>query len=431
MAAIDSAYSYYLSTYASMASSRYDTHKKSQLRAVYNNIVKTNKDAPLYKIKNSGEGKKFAIDIKEHTRSIQNVVAALSDTDGSGENAFYRKIAESSDEESVSAEYVGTDQNVDDSLHFDVKVMQLASPQVNLGTFLSQNKSDIKPGVYSFDLNTEFNSYEFQYSVGDKDTNRDVQNKMIRLINSAGIGLKAELVQNREEETAIRIESKQTGLGDNEQYLFEILPASDSGSTRAMKVLGINQVQQMAQNSTFLLNGTEHNSLSNTFTVNNDFELTLRKPSGKDITAHIGFKTNADAAAENVQSLVNVYNDMIQLSYDYSETQESQKLLRDMVNVTKPYHNELESIGLQVKPDGKIDVDRNLLTDAVTAPDAKDCFSLLNEFKEDLSKTAANASIDPMNYVSKVLIAYKNPVHNFATPYITSIYSGMMLDRFC
>lgn len=431
MAAIDSAYSYYLSTYASMASSRYDTHKKSQLRAVYNNIVKTNKDAPLYKIKNSGEGKKFAIDIKEHTRSIQNVVAALSDTDGSGENAFYRKIAESSDEESVSAEYVGTDQNVDDSLHFDVKVMQLASPQVNLGTFLSQNKSDIKPGVYSFDLNTEFNSYEFQYSVGDKDTNRDVQNKMIRLINSAGIGLKAELVQNREEETAIRIESKQTGLGDNEQYLFEILPASDSGSTRAMKVLGINQVEQMAQNSTFLLNGTEHNSLSNTFTVNNDFELTLRKPSGKDTAAHIGFKTNADAAAENVQSLVNVYNDMIQLSYDYSETQESQKLLRDMVNVTKPYHNELESIGLQVKPDGKIDVDRNLLTDAVTAPDAKDCFSLLTEFKEDLSKTAANASIDPMNYVSKVLIAYKNPVHNFATPYITSIYSGMMLDRFC
>lgn len=70
MAAIDSAYSYYLSTYASMASSRYDTHKKSQLRAVYNNIVKTNKDSPLYKIKNSGEGKRFAIDIKEHTRSI-------------------------------------------------------------------------------------------------------------------------------------------------------------------------------------------------------------------------------------------------------------------------------------------------------------------------------------------------------------------------
>lgn len=431
MAAIDSAYSYYLSTYASMASSRYDTHKKSQLRAVYNNIVKTNKDSPLYKIKNSGESKKFAIDIKEHTRSIQNVVAALSDTDGSGTNSFYRKIAESSDEESVGAEYIGTNQNVDDSMRFDVKVMQLATPQINQGEFLSEDKSDIKPGVYSFDLNTEFNSYEFQYSVSDKDTNRDVQTKMIRLINSAGIGLKAELVKNREEKTAIRIESKQTGLSDDEQYLFEILPSPDPGSMRAMKVLGINNVEKMAQNSAFLLNGTEHTSLSNTFTVNNDFELTLRKPSTKDTAARIGFKTNADAVADNVQSLVNVYNNMIQLSYNYSDAQESNKLLRDMVNVTRPYHNELEAIGLQVKSDGKIDVDRSLLTDAVTAPDSKDCFSLLNEFKDDLNKTATNASIDPMNYVSKVLIAYKNPVHNFATPYITSIYSGMMLDRFC
>ena len=44
LAAIDSAYHYYLSTYGTSKVSRYDTHKKSQLRAVYNQIVKTNKD---------------------------------------------------------------------------------------------------------------------------------------------------------------------------------------------------------------------------------------------------------------------------------------------------------------------------------------------------------------------------------------------------
>lgn len=431
MAAIDSAYSYYLSTYASMASSRYDTHKKSQLRAVYNSIVKTNKDAPLYKIKNNGEVKKFAIDIKEHTRSIQNVIAALSDNSEGGENAFYRKIAQSSDEESVSAEYIGDSQDVDDSIRFDVRVMQLATPQVNQGEYLSENRFDIKPGVYSFDLNTEFSSYEFQYSVGEKDTNQDVQKKLVRLINSAGIGLRAELVENEDEKAAIRIESKQTGLGKDQQYLFEILPAPDPGSMRAMKTLGINKVEKMAQNSYFTLNGTEHSSLSNTFTVNKEFELTLKKPSAEKQVAQIGFKTNADAVADNVQSLVNVYNNIIQLGYNYYDTQESNKLLRDMMGVTRPYRNELEAIGLQVKQDGKIEVDHSLLTDAVTAPDAKDCFSLLNEFKEDLNETAEKASIDPMNYVSKILIAYKNPVHNFATPYITSIYSGMMLDRFC
>ena len=35
-----------------------------------------------------------------------------------------------------------------------------------------------------------------------------------------------------------------------------------------------------------------------------------------------------------------------------------------------------------------------------------------------------------MNYVQKVVVAYKNPGHNFNTPYISSIYSGMMLDSY-
>ena len=47
MAVVDSAYQYYLSTYANSTVSRYDTHKKSQLRDIYNQIVKINKDSPL------------------------------------------------------------------------------------------------------------------------------------------------------------------------------------------------------------------------------------------------------------------------------------------------------------------------------------------------------------------------------------------------
>ena len=50
MARIDNAYAYYISTYAQKTVSRYDSHKKSELRKVYNKIVKINKDSPLYKI---------------------------------------------------------------------------------------------------------------------------------------------------------------------------------------------------------------------------------------------------------------------------------------------------------------------------------------------------------------------------------------------
>lgn len=430
MTPIRSAYQYYLNTYSDYGMNRYDTHKKSQLRAVYNDIVRTNKEAPLYKIRYSGDVGRFAIDIKEKTRSIQNVAASLSDTNGI-EHSFSKKIAQSSDENTIAAEYIGQKQDVDDSLYFNVEVRHLATPQINRGNYLQPDWHDIRPGSYSFDLSTNLSSYEFQYSVSGRDTNQNVQDKLIRLINNAGVGLHADLITDDKGAHAIEITSLQTGLSENEQYLFEILPSPDPDSMKAMQVLGISHVEHMASNSSFLLNGTEHSSLSNTFTVNNAFELTLKKESTGSAT-QIGFKPSSDAIADNVQTLVDAYNNIIQLSHNYSDTQQSSRLLRDMSAVARSHFNELESVGLELKEDGYLSVDRNLLTDAVTSPDSQDCFLLLNDFKNDLNARAARASIDPMNYVDKLLVAYKNPQgHNFATPYITSIYSGMMLDQIC
>lgn len=431
MAAIDSAYHYYLSTYGNSAVSRYDTHKKSELRAVYNNIVKTNKESPLYKITDIGDAKKTAIDIKERARSIQNIVASFSD-DGSGiESVFQKKIAQSSDEDVVSAEYIGSNGAADSSLSFNIEVKQLATPQVNLGQYLTPDRSDIRPGVYSFDLTTNLNSYEFQYHVGENDTNRNVQDKLVHLIQSAGVGLNAEVVEDSNGRTAIRIESRQTGLSRNEDFLFEILPSADSSSIRAMRTLGIDNVEETAHNSSFLLNGVERSSYSNTFTVNNAFELTMKGTNAEGDSTRIGFKTNAEAITDNVQTLVNAYNNIVEFGQDYSITRHSGKLLHDMTSVARNYYNELEAVGLNIEDSGYISVDRSLLTDAVTAPDAGNCFSLLNDFKDSLSRKASSVSIDPMNYVNKIVVTYKNPGHNFATPYITSIYSGMMLDQRC
>ena len=332
MAVIDSAYQYYLSTYAGSGTSRYDTHKKSQLRAVYNNIVKVNKDSPLYKINFTRDTGRFAIDIKEQARSIENFIAALSNNapDDNAEHAFSRKIAQSSDEDAVSVQYIGSNVEADNSAQFEVTVERLAP-----------GASDFVPGNYSFDLNTNLSSYEFQYTISGRDTNETVQRKIMRLINNANIGLNATLVSNDRGQNALSITSQQTGLSDNEQYLFEIMPAPDSGSIRAMRTLGINDVTEMPVNSLFTLNGTEHSSLSNTFTVNNAFELTLKAPSADGETATIGFKADTDAIADNVQSLVNVYNNMIQLGHNYHGSQESGKLLHDMESVAKSYFNEL------------------------------------------------------------------------------------------
>ena len=177
MAAIDSAYQYYLSTYGNSNVSRYDTHKKSQLRDVYNRIVKSNKDSPLYKFKDTGDIKKHAIDIKESTRNIQNVIDSLSETGGGIEGVFSKKIAQSSDESVVTAEYIGKDED-SEITGFEIQVNQLASAQTNLGNYLTNDRLDVEPGTYSFDLNTNTSSYEFQFSVTPSDTNSSLLQKL-------------------------------------------------------------------------------------------------------------------------------------------------------------------------------------------------------------------------------------------------------------
>ena len=67
---ISSVYNYYLATYGSQMVGRNDTHKKSELRDVYNSMVKSSRKTPLYKIENTERVQKYAIDLKETARAM-------------------------------------------------------------------------------------------------------------------------------------------------------------------------------------------------------------------------------------------------------------------------------------------------------------------------------------------------------------------------
>lgn len=432
MAKIDSVYNYYLTTYGSSNVSRYDAHKKSQLRDVYNRMVKLNKESPLYKVPNSGDIQKFAIDIKENTRNIQNIVASLSsDSEDGLANAFEKKVATTSDEAVATAQYVGDNSSSDDIDDFEVEVKQLALPQINTGNFLSGKAKDFTPGSYSFDLVTSKSAYEFQFNVGKSDTNYDVQKKLAKLISNSAVGLNADVISNSDGKSALQITSNQTGLNENEDFLFHIMPQAENSSIQAMNLLGIDRVSSTAQNSIFSLNGKERTSFSNTFTVNDAIEVTLHDVSENGQPVTVGFKPNTEAIADNIETLADAYNNMLSLGKESTSTQENHLLLYEMSSVALSQKKILDSLGLEVENDGVIHVNRDTLTDVVSSGDTDDYLATLNSFKDTLNEKAMNASLDPMKYVDRILVAYKNPGKNFATPYITSIYSGMMLDEYC
>ena len=410
MARIDSAYDYYISTYAQKKVSRYDSHKKSDLRKVYNQIVKSNKDSPLYKIPNIEDAKRHAIDIKESAKSIQNVVASLADRYGAFEDSFQKKVAVSSDEEEVGVTYIGDGSEDNNAENFSISVKELAAPQTNVGNYLKDTYHSLPTGSYSFDLNTGSGSYEFQYNVSLEESNLDILTKLANLVNSSDLGITAELRSDGDGSSALALTSLQTGLSENETSLFTIAPNASAASIEAMDVLGINQITEPAHNSSFTLNGTEHSSYSNTFSINNAFELTLKKPSAAPVT--IGFKPNTDAIADNIQTLVDAYNSILSTAHSLSDSNASagNRLFNDMVSVSRGQQGSLQYIGLMSSEDGTLHIDKDI--------------------RDSIGQKAESVAINPMSYVNKVVVAYKNPGHNFATPYISSIYSGMMLDEY-
>lgn len=136
---VSSAYTYYLTNYVGKETSKYDTHKKSELRDVYNRMVKVNKNSSLYKISESEDVKKYAIDLKEIARSISNVASELSENENL-DSGFLKKKAISSDDTTIAAKYIGSDQPDTVPTELRIKVQSLATGQENIGNYLNQMK---------------------------------------------------------------------------------------------------------------------------------------------------------------------------------------------------------------------------------------------------------------------------------------------------
>ena len=65
---LNTVYNNYVSTYAPKPLTKYDTHKKGELRSVYNSIVKLNKDEPWYLPTTSKDTLQYAVNMKENAR---------------------------------------------------------------------------------------------------------------------------------------------------------------------------------------------------------------------------------------------------------------------------------------------------------------------------------------------------------------------------
>ena len=424
---ISSVYNYYMANYAYKSNDKHSTHKRNELRSVYNSIVKLNKTSPFYKVDSSEKAQERAIDLKESAKSLIDITDDLADA-VSGDMAF-SSSAFSDDESVVHAEYVGEDKSAGTPGGFTVSVKQLATPQVNTGNFLNPRARNLPAGSYSFDVDISSVTYELQFSVKDNETNSDVQNKIARLINKSNIGIRADVAENPQGQTSLRLTSNMTGVGDR-PAIFDISDDEASPVKGLVSVLGLDRTTSYPSNAVFDLNGETHVSTSNTFTVDREFEVTLRGVSDEGSSATISLRQNVDSLIDSIGSLADRYNRLTALAGSGSPL-ESNRLRDDMMRIAYDYSDVLNSNGLSVGDDGLITVDRAKLQASADSGSLITELSRLDEFKDAIQQKAHDVMINPMDYINKVIVSYKNPKHPSADPYTTSIYSGMMFNSYC
>lgn len=420
----------YLATYAPGGMTRYDAHKKSELRSVYNSIVKLNKESPWYLPSNNKDTQLYAVDLKENARNLRNTIASLGGLDDN--ELLSKKAAYSTNPDIATASFVGTYKPGSASPSFTLEVQELATPQENMGRFLDNGKIDLPPDTYSFDVTINDMNYEFQFSISENETNREVQERLVRLINTSGVGLKSHLLENNGR-TSLVIRSEATGLGSDQNEIFRISDEHTSKARGAAGYLGLDYISHEATNARFTLNGEARTASSNEFTVGHMFDVTLNSTTAPGDTITIGLKTDMESLTDNVLQLTNGYNQFIKATSDYLNTQpRSKNVIREMSGIAASYSASFESMGVNISGDGTIQVDKEAFEKSISDDEAiTDTFNTLKAFSNKLIQKSKDISLNPMNYVDRKIVAYKNPGHNFVSPYHTSAYSGMMFNGYC
>ena len=428
--ALSNIYNHYLTTYAPKSVTRYDAHKKSELRNVYNSIVKLNKDAPLSIVDTSEAAQRYVVGIKEDARELRNTITSLSGSDES--ELLNRKTAYSTDQSVVEARFIGdiAEQNEDES--FEIGVEQLAQSQINTGNYLRKDSMTMPAGTYSFDISVNNTSYEFQFNINLGETNFDLQNKLSRLINNANVGLKANVKEYDSELAALSLESTSSGIDLGHSTIFEITDDNTSKHRGIVNYLGINEVSRYPQNANFTLNGEKRVSYSNHFTIAGKYDITLKGiPAQEEETVTVGLKPDTESLTENVHRFIGGYNNFIKAASEYQNSQpKSSQLIREMSRISGLYSGELGSLGISLGEDGMISVDDAMLKTGIEENGARESLNGIKRFANAVLNKTNAISLNPMDYVNKTIVAYKNPGKNYAPAYITSQYSGMMFNSY-
>ncbi|BCN32790.1 hypothetical protein [Anaeromicropila herbilytica] len=425
---INTTYNYLPINYSNNKTTKYHSHKKSELKTIYNSIINLSRKSPVYLLNITNTNNNYALSLKQNAINLHETMLDLDENTLSSITDSKEVISSNTDIVDASLTTSSSSDLLDQYL---IKVKQLATSQVNTGKEFNNISKPLKPGNYRFSIRTKDDIYEFQYNISTQVTSKDTQLKLVDYINQANIGVLATFESSQTNDAGrIRLESTSTGSDGN--LIFSLQDQkSDSSNPGIIDILQLNTLTSIPKNAVFELNGEEKTTSSNSFCINKSLNINLNASSNEVVT--LSLVPDRDKIIAGLDSIIQPYNDIIRLSNEQSTNHRNAKrLMWEVSSIVNDYKNEFESCGLNINSNNEINLEESLILQAANDGDLQKIFSTSLGFIPSILNKSNEIMLNPMKYLDKTIVYYKDVTKpGVSNPYMTSIYSGMIFNSYC
>jgi flagellar hook-associated protein 2 len=406
------------------ASSKKSTrvHGDKELANHYNDIIKSSKNAPMYIVRLNDDTQEYVLGLKELSLGIDNAISGYFEK--CDEN--FNKIAVTTSDDSIEAKILSEDSDLPEDM--DINVNSMATPQINRGNEYYSDGRGLPGGTYEFKANVEGREYKFRYTLGDKTRNNLAMRNLSNSINGAHIGVRAEVKRTDEGKIYMQLSSEDTGDAGMQRFEFEDV----SDRSGIVSYYGLNRKIQDSVNANIDINGINYSHPSNSFVLNDGMEIDIKGIAGEPV--HVGYKKDSSAVFDSVDSMLEQYNGIIDMSNEYKQTSgvRNSRMRAELNSLYAANSMALGAAGIVKDEDGRLTLDRDTAETAFQSGIFEEVMGKYSEFLDRLSTQVNKMALNPMDYVNKLMVAYPNyNKEGYAHPYMTSMYSGMLFNYYC
>lgn len=417
---LNNVYNHYsMQMVAPLTNRKQNSQKKDDLKTIYNNMVRQNQSSPFYKFTLSDTTQAYAIGIKEAAMALEAESQSLSTKDDS----VFKQMTAVSDNENIVYANLNDTAAEDLPEQLSIKVESLAKGQTNVGAYLPSGERSFPAGEYSFGIAVGKNQYTFQLTVHDGDTNQQIQRNIANAINDNNIGVHANIRNHRVDGTsALVLRSEAIGQPNDSELFFHFDQTYLENDITSM--LGIDQVDTAPTNAEFYINDTFHTSISNRISLNHSMDLDLLSASDKPVT--IRLVPDEEKISDKLKDFMNSYNQLVDIARNGTSQRGATKLFRDIAGITQRHSQSLKAAGLTVDENGYLNSSEEIDNGQIQKLFDND----LSDFRKDIKRTTQNMTLNPLNYIDKVVVTYPNTHNTYPNPYQPSKYSGLLFNDY-